>query len=113
MRTEFSAKTKLLAFHRANGHCERCTAKLFTGNVEYDHDKPDAFGGEATLENCVVLCRACHRVKTSTRDVPAIAKSNRVRKSNAGIRKPSRFPGSRDSKFKKRMDGTVVLRDSR
>jgi 5-methylcytosine-specific restriction protein A len=39
-----------------------------------------------------------------------IAKAKRVVDKHRGIRKMSRFPGSRDSKFKKKMDGSVVLR---
>jgi 5-methylcytosine-specific restriction enzyme A len=115
MRTEFSPKTKILAFQRAKGCCQECNngKKLIVGDIFYDHVIPDAMGGEATLDNCQVLCRSHHDTKTFKADVPTIAKSNRVRARAAGIRKPSRFPGSRDSKFKKRMDGTVVLRDSR
>ena len=43
-------------------------------------------------------------------DMAQKSKDYRVRAKHAGIKKPSRFPGSRDSKFKKRMDGSVVLR---
>lgn len=108
-RKEFSKKTKLAAFQRANGHCEKCTARLISGGVEYDHDLPDALGGEPTLENCVVLCTKCHREKTSKKDVPTIAKSNRVRNSHANIKKARRGPammGSKASGWKRKMDGS-------
>lgn len=84
MRREFSPKIRLAAFERAKGHCEKCTAKLYTGKFHYDHDLPDAFGGEPTLENCRVLCIACHSEKTTKADVPAIAKSNRTRLKHIG-----------------------------
>ena len=96
MRREFSAKVKAQAALRANGHCENCTRKLLTGDHNYDHDLPDAMGGEPTLENCKLLCRACHQEKTSVRDVPTIAKSNRVRRKHLGIKKRKRtIPGKR------------------
>ena len=38
------------------------------------------------LGNCVVLCIACHRDKTTKRDVPAIAKAKRVSDKHLGIK---------------------------
>jgi 5-methylcytosine-specific restriction endonuclease McrA len=66
-------------------------------------------GGRATMDNCQVICRECHRDKTG-RDVSDIAKAKRRERKNLGIRKRSAFAGSRDSKFKKKVDGSVVLR---
>lgn len=90
MRREFPKQVKRDAFVRANGHCEgkKCGAFLTLGKYHYDHEIPDALGGEPTLENCVVLCIACHREKTSRSDVPAIAKTKRIRDSQRGIKKP-------------------------
>lgn len=110
MRQEFSAKTKLAAWQRSNGHCEHCTRKLYPGDTHYDHINPDGLTGEPTLTNCAVLCRSCHRIKTVERDIPAIAKAKRRERKQAGIRKKSRMPGSRDSKWKIKVGGGVVLR---
>lgn len=111
-RAEFTRSVRVAAFTRSNGQCESCTAKLFPGNIEYDHDVPDTFGGEATLENCRVLCRACHRVKTSKLDQPRIAKSNRQRDKASGAKTATSnpIPGSKRSGLRKRMDGTVERR---
>lgn len=89
-RREFSAKTKLAAWERCGGKCEGadCGVKLTPGRFHYDHEIPDAMGGEPTLENCTVLCLPCHALKTTKADVPAIAKSVRIRKRAAGIKKP-------------------------
>lgn len=111
MRREFSSKVKAAAALRAAGHCEGCTAKLMTGGYHFDHDTPDGLGGEPTLENCKVLCKSCHGLKTAKEDVPNIARAKRRQRKHQGIRKRSTFACSRDSRFKKRMDGTVVLRD--
>lgn len=112
MREEFSKRTKLEAFTRANGRCEKCSARLSPGNIEYHHAKEAAFEGPATLENCTVLCKTCHREITNQR-AAVIAKSNRVRAKHLGIRpqRPS-FQTNRNAAFKKRMDGTVVRRDA-
>lgn len=110
MRREFSAKIKAQAAERANGHCENCTRKLMTGDFHYDHEIPDGLGGEPTLENCRVLCRSCHSEKTMRQDVPMIAKAKRNYRKARGIRKPSKMAGSRDSRYKRKLDGTVVLR---
>jgi len=111
MRREFSKQVKRDALRRAAGKCENETCgAMFGVKFHFDHDIADGLGGEPTLENCKVLCHACHDEKTRKHDVPLIAKTKRIQDRHNGIRKPSRFPGSRDSKFKKRMDGTVVLR---
>ncbi|MGQ3671836.1 HNH endonuclease [Xanthobacter sp. TB0136] len=69
-------------------------------------------GGEPTLDNCQVLCRACHGEKTFKKDVPTIAKAKRIRDRNIGIkrRKGPPMPGSKASKWKHKMDGSVELR---
>lgn len=111
MRHEFSQKVRVEAVMRSNGKCELCGRKmLHTGDFHFDHIIPDAIGGEPTLENCQVACKSCHKTKTTTEDVPRIAKAKRNYRKAHGIKKPSRFAGSRNSKFKKKLDGTVVLR---
>ena len=110
-RREFSPKVKAAAFERANGHCEECTAHLYPGRFAYDHVIPDALGGEPTLENCAVLCTACHGRKTAKGDVPRIAKAVREHQKHIGARKSKNpIPGSRSTRFRKRMDGAVVIR---
>ena len=85
-RVEFTKATKLAAFRRALGRCEGCGGLLMPGRFQYDHRNPNEFSGDASLENCQVLCVGCHGGKTATRDIPAIAKSNRLRFRAAGIR---------------------------
>lgn len=101
MRQEFSAKTKLQAWERSKGTCEACGNKIVSG-TEYDHRIACEFGGGASLDNCVVLCRPCHAKKTFGEDIPAIAKSRRIRKRVAGIRKP------RTITMWRKMNGEIV-----
>ena len=98
-RAEFSTSVKRDAWDRCqvNGFpcCEKCGAKLGPANTfyderpdgEFDHDRAAAMQGPATLDNCQVLCRTCHKKKTK-RDRKIIAKSNRVRDTARGIYKP-------------------------
>jgi 5-methylcytosine-specific restriction protein A len=94
-RREFSTKVKRQAFERAKEQCEGCEAPLSKGKYHYDHDIPDALGGEPELWNCKVLCVACHAVKTGKKDVPAIAKTKRIQDRERGIRKPRSITGWR------------------
>lgn len=105
MRQEFPGKVRLAAFERAEKRCERCRAILVIGKYRYNHRIPDALGGQPTLENCEVLCIGCDSEQTYKTDIPAIAKSRRIRKREAGVRKPRTM--TRWRKF----DGTVVNAD--
>lgn len=104
MRREFPKQVKRDAFMRADGFCEHkgCGCKLFRGNIFYDHVIPDGLGGEPTLDNCQVLCKSCHNIKTRKTDVPRIAKAKRIHDRDIGIRKP------RTIRAWRRFDGTPV-----
>lgn len=102
-RNEFSAKTKREAWAICDARCEACGFILHGKPHHFDHANPDALGGRATLDNCRVLCVACHRAKTSKEDAPRIAKSRRIRNKEAGIKKPTKFRGWR------KMNGDVVF----
>lgn len=83
-RDEFPRHIKEEAWKRCRGHCEHpaCRQKIMSG-ANYDHITPAAIGGKATLENCQVFCGRCHRIKTSERDVPMIAKAKRIESKRA------------------------------
>jgi len=100
-------RVKLRVHTKAEGRCAKCTVEALTG--QYDHAISLIVGGENRESNLQFLCVPCHKAKTKL-DVKLKAKVARVRKRHLGLRKPSRFPGSRDSKFKKKIDGSVVLR---
>lgn len=112
MRREFPAKVRTAAWQRCEGKCESCTRPLHPGDIRFDHDNPDGLTGEPVLENCKVLCRSCHQVKTVERDIPAIARAKRRERAHLGIKPSSSrpMPGSKASGLKKRMDGTVEKR---
>lgn len=93
MRREFSKATKIAGYERSGGQCEatwdgvRCPTRFGNDRTpQYDHIDPDAHSKDNSLSNLQVLCIPCHRHKTSTQDVPAVAKSRRIREKAMGIR---------------------------
>ncbi len=111
-RNEFSRKVRAAVFARADGKCETCGAKLKVGEGEIDHILPCALGGDNSIENAELKCKACHREKT-TKDVRGIRKADRVRDKHTNAVKPSSrpLPGGKKSKWKRKMNGEVVRRD--
>ncbi len=130
-RLEFSAKTKEAAWKRAHGMCEgvittvtgnmdigfhterrRCKYPLDVGKFHYDHVIPEGLsGGNNSLANCQVLCVFCHAAKTSKQDIKAIAKAKRIVKRLSGLKKTRKpMPFGRDSKWRKKVSGEIVLR---
>ena len=107
MRREFSKAIKRAAYDRSDGFCEgllpnRLRCNTPNSPVEYDHDKPDYMGGEPVLSNCLALCKICHRMKTG-RERPMLDKTRRIVDRNKyGIKKRSRFAGSRTVRGRKK-----------
>jgi 5-methylcytosine-specific restriction enzyme A len=84
--------------------------RLQPPRIAFDHINPDGLTGSNDIANCAVLCTPCHREKTRG-DVGTIAKAKRRYARDIGA-KTSRnpMPGGRRSKWKRKLDGTVVLR---
>ena len=95
---------------KADDRCQKCTLKIGGKlRAEFDHIVPLILGGPNAESNLQLICHECHKAKTA-RDVKLKAKVAGVRKKHLSIRKPSRFAGSRNSRWKKKIDGSVVLR---
>jgi 5-methylcytosine-specific restriction endonuclease McrA len=85
MRLEFSAKTRDQAAKRANGKCEYCHLP-FRGRAEFHHILDAAYGGQATLANCLVVCKTpCHKTLTAKQAGPR-AKADRQRRAHIGAK---------------------------
>ena len=120
-RSEFTTKTKLEALVKY-AKCPKCGVKFGKlSDVDFDHEIPDAMGGSNTVDNCVPLCKACHKIKTNGKkhttlgsDKHTIAKSKRLRgETKNGVKKKIKsrgFQTNRDSKFKSKIGGGVEIR---
>lgn len=103
-------RVRLRVFERYNGICYLSGRKIMPGDKwQLEHPLAIINGGENRESNLAPALVEPHKVKTAE-DMAQKSKDYRVRAKHNGIKKPSRFPGSRDSKFKKKMDGSVVLR---
>jgi 5-methylcytosine-specific restriction protein A len=89
MRFEFSRKQRAEIWLRAKGCCEKCDARLKTGEGDFDHVIAQGYGGENTVENGQLLCKVCHKAKTG-KDKGITEKVKRMRDKHRGI-----FPASR------------------
>lgn len=79
--------------------------------IEFDHEKALINGGTNDEQNLRALRRPCHAFKTKA-DVAEKAKVDRVRKKHLNlVEKKSQFPGSKRSKWKRKVSGEVVRRD--
>ena len=85
-RQEFSKRTKLEAWTRAQGRCECGCGLKIIGRPEYHHRIEAAVGGDANLENCQVLDPKCHRRITSEETVPAVTRAKRLEEKRLGLR---------------------------
>jgi hypothetical protein len=111
-RRRLSTRERLDLFLAARGRCQRCSWSLTPGTRwEVDHVIPLALGGRDATDNMQVLCSPCHGGKTRECDVPAIAKTARIRARQSGAWRTRRpMQGGRQSQWKKTIDGRVVER---
>jgi 5-methylcytosine-specific restriction protein A len=111
-KTDASApppRVKLRVFLRFGGTCQICFTKIVS-NPEIDHQVALINGGFNCETNLVPLHPRCHALKTKT-DVALKSADRKTQLHHYGIKQSRNpMPGSRRSKFKKKMSGEVVLR---
>lgn len=105
-------RVKLRILDACGHRCAVCGVELGGARLpEFDHTVAMILGGENRESNLRALCAPCHKPKTAA-DVAAKAKTDRVRKKHLGIGtgKKALIPGSKGTRFKRKIDGTVVAR---
>ena len=107
-------RVRLRVFERCGGRCHISGRKIMPGDKwELDHVKALVNGGENRESNLAPALSTEHKAKTAA-DVAQKSKDRRVRSKHIGIHRPkSIMPGSRASKWKKKLNGEVVRRDER
>lgn len=102
-------RVKLRVFLKFGGTCQICFTRIVS-SPEFDHRVALINGGFNCESNLVPLHPKCHALKTRT-DVALKSADRKTQLHHYGIKQSRNpMPGSRRSKFKKRMDGTVVMR---
>jgi 5-methylcytosine-specific restriction protein A len=111
-RKPLTPKQRLKLFLDRKGMCCVCGLKIMQNERWIDeHVAPLWLNGTNDLDNRGVAHERCASKKTSA-EAKTRAKVRRVAQRHMGARKPkSIVPGSRASKWKKKVDGTVVRRD--
>lgn len=80
---------------------------------EADHIRRWSEGGEDTADNLHPICKSCAGIKNPS-DTRDIAHGKRASEKRLGIRKSKRpMAGSRNSQWKRTLDGRVIRRTGR
>lgn len=105
------AHVRLRIFRRENGVCYLSRRKIGPADQwDLDHRIALCNGGENRESNLFPAIRDKHREKTKA-DVAERAKTDALTEKHYGIKPRKRaMDGSRASKYKRKMDGTTVLR---
>lgn len=121
-RREFKRAVKHAILLRAtkNGrlHCEKCGMDITGKPAELDHVIPEQLivdkSKPLTAKDGQLLGLCCHRGEDgkTNQDVARIAKSKRQMDGHVRLGKPKRnlIPGSRGTRFKRKISGETVLR---
>ena len=98
-RQEFSKATLREGLKRSRGNCEaigewyglaedqRCNS-IYGIAFDGDHIIACSIGGDNSLYNLAVVCKACHKAKTTKLDTPRAAKTKRMSDKYLGVHKP-------------------------
>ena len=111
-RRRWTPRRRLSLFEAHEGRCHICGGKIDGTRERWDveHVIPLALWGDDDEANCAPAHESCHKGKTAT-DKGQIAKAERVRaKHNGAGRAKATIPGSKASRWKRKIDGSVVLR---
>lgn len=107
IRRPMSTTRRLQIWERHKGVCVLCEIKIDGVREKWiiEHVIALGLGGADNDGNCGPAHETCRRAKDKV-DVPAIAKVKRIRAKHLGAKKPSAW----QSKFKRKVNGTTVLR---
>lgn len=109
-RKRLTPTQKLKMFLANGGICCICRTKIDNVKQAWDeHFDPLWLNGTNDASNRRPAHKKCARLKSAA-EAKDRAKDRNVAAKHFGARKRSTMPGSRDSMWKKKLDGTVVRR---
>lgn len=109
-RIRLSTTRRVKVFEDARGLCHICEQKIFGKEWEVEHVIPLALGGADDESNMRPAHTACHAGKTRD-DNASWTKAKRVRAKHIGAhRKRTYWPCGKGTKWKMKVDRTVVPR---
>lgn len=112
MTRRMSPTRRARIFAAADGVCHICgqTIDGTRERWEVEHVIPYALTRDDSDDNLRPAHQRCHADKTA-QDVPQIAKAKRVARKHTGAHRPkSTIPGSKSSRFKRKINGKVEPR---
>lgn len=110
--TAIPPRVKLRIWEREQGRCYLSGRKIMPGDAfQYEHVIALCNGGENRESNIRLALTEKHKDKTAA-DVAEKSKVARVKAKHLGLKKPSRMPGSRNSRFKQKIGGGVIDRET-
>ena len=111
-RGNLSTRKKLAIWEKEKGLCYVCGAKLKAGGFVFEHIRALELGGEDGVDNIRLTCRPCATAKTKV-DHQTAAKAKRQKAVALGLKKSKTpLPFGKGSKWKRKLDGTVVRRNT-
>jgi 5-methylcytosine-specific restriction enzyme A len=112
-RMSTTRRARIFAAH--NGKCHLCGLTIDGTREPWDADHVIALeiSGDDSDANLAPAHKRCHAAKTAKEDVPTIAKAKRVAAKHKGAWRPrSTLAGSKASKWKRKLNGETVRRDT-
>ncbi len=110
----FSARQRAEIFRNAGGKCQECGRKIGIGGERWEaHHQTGVWeGGRADVLNGRALCAVPCHADVTREQAGQRAEARRHQRNMAGIRRQPRnpLPGSRASKWKRKVSGEVVPR---
>lgn len=113
MTRRMSSSRRARIFEAAGGACHICGQKIdgTREKWEVEHIIPYSLTRDDSDENLAPAHVSCHLGKTAA-DAGTIAKAKRVHRKHTGAHRPkSALPGSKGSKWKRKISGAVVRRE--
>lgn len=111
-RGALSNRRKLAIWEREHGKCMLCGIKLRTGGFIYEHVRALELGGADSDDNIRLTCKPCATQKTK-KDHQTAGKAKRQKSSFLGLKKSKTpLPCGKHSKWKRKMNGQIVLREN-